>query len=57
MLCVLAGRYSLRLGSEEELMKRRFLSIVALAALVALSASAAMAHGDKKHVIGTLEKT
>lgn len=37
-------------------MKRRFLSIVALAALVALSASAAMAHGDKKHVIGTLEK-
>ena len=36
-------------------MKRRFLSIVELAALVALRASAAMAHGDKKHVIGTLE--
>src|SRR5713226_10132116 len=34
-------------------MKFRLLSIVAL---VALTASAAMAHGDKKHVVGRLEK-
>jgi hypothetical protein len=34
-------------------MKFRLFSIVAL---VALTASAAMAHGDKKHVVGRLEK-
>jgi hypothetical protein len=34
-------------------MKSRF---VALMALMALFAVAAMAHGDKKHVIGTLER-
>jgi hypothetical protein len=34
-------------------MRFRFLSVIAFMALVA---GAAMAHGDKKHVIGTLEK-
>src|ERR1700732_1788968 len=34
-------------------MRLRFVSILAF---VALFASVAMAHGDKKHVIGTLEK-
>jgi uncharacterized protein DUF5666 len=35
------------------LMKFRFVSILAL---MALTAAAAFAHGDKKHVVGTLEK-
>lgn len=34
-------------------MKLRFVAIVGL---VALTASVALAHGDKKHVVGTLEK-
>lgn len=34
-------------------MKLRFLSLMALAALLA---NAVLAHGDKKHVVGTLEK-
>jgi hypothetical protein len=35
------------------LMKFRFISILAL---MVLTAAAAFAHGDKKHVVGTLEK-
>jgi hypothetical protein len=35
------------------LMKFRFVSIVAL---IALTAAAAFAHSDKKHVVGTVEK-
>jgi hypothetical protein len=38
---------------QEKLMKLRF---VWLLALVALLAGTAIAHGDKKHVMGTLEK-
>jgi hypothetical protein len=38
---------------QEKLMKLRF---VWLLALTALFVSAAIAHGDKKHVMGTLEK-
>jgi hypothetical protein len=34
-------------------MKFRFVSILAL---MVLTAAAALAHGDKKHVVGTLEK-
>jgi hypothetical protein len=37
----------------ESFMKRR---IVSLLALIALMASVGFAHGDKKHVLGTLEK-
>jgi hypothetical protein len=38
---------------EEMLMKFRFVSLLAL---MVLTAAAAFAHGDKKHVVGTLEK-
>jgi hypothetical protein len=38
---------------EEMLMKFRFVSILVL---IALTAAVAFAHGDKKHVVGTLEK-
>jgi hypothetical protein len=34
-------------------MRAKFFTLIAL---IALAASVAMAHGDKKHVVGTLEK-
>jgi hypothetical protein len=46
-------RRSCKLAFGETVMKTRILSLIGI---IALMATVAFAHGDKKHVMGTLEK-
>jgi hypothetical protein len=47
--------FFIEMEGQERSMRKRF-QFLALLAMVAMTAALATAHGDKKHIVGTLEK-